>query len=124
MNRIGRVVIRNLLVITAISLSYAAIQVDPLEVNPNIKVLFENEKVRVLDERSWPSQKEGMHDHPDRVIYTLSSYTVKLIRSDGTAVLRKAEPGEVFWAPAGKHSAENVGTTELHVLTIELKEHR
>ena len=122
MKKTGRLVIGILFVIAIIFLSYSAVRQDPLEVNPNIKILFENERVRVLDERSQPGQKEEMHNHPDRIIYTLSSYKIKLIAPDGTATVREAKADEVFWVPASRHGAENIGTTELHVLSIELKE--
>ena len=32
------------------------------------------------------------------------------------------EAGEVRWNPAQQHAGENIGTTETHVMFVELKE--
>ncbi len=37
------------------------------------KVVFENDRVRVLEYRDEAGQKTSPHEHPDSVMYTLSS---------------------------------------------------
>ena len=45
---------------------------DPVEVAPNVySVLFENERVRLLEVREAPGESSAMHSHPDYVIYSL-----------------------------------------------------
>ena len=41
--------------------------------------------------------------------------------ADGREVVRDVRPGEVVWSKAQSHIGENVGTTDTHVLIVELK---
>ncbi len=104
-----------------LSISTALAQ-DPAKVSPNThKVLFENDRVRVLDIRVKPGQKVPTHSHPDYVAYALNDFKVKFTSPDGKTAEVEGKAGEATWRDAETHAAENVGTTELHVLNIELK---
>ncbi len=87
-----------------------------------VKILLENERVRVLEVRVGVGQKQAMHSHPDHLVYPLSAYQVKHIAADGYTSVGERQPGEVVWIPAESHAGENVGDTEIHVLMVELKE--
>jgi quercetin dioxygenase-like cupin family protein len=87
-------------------------------------VLFENDRVRVLDVRFGAGQKQRMHSHPDHLVYPLSAYRIRHIAEDGGTSIGERQPGEVVWIPAESHAGENVGETECHVLIVELKEAR
>ena len=53
---------------------------DPTESNPDLyKVLFENERVRVLEYRDVPGNRTTPHSHPDSVMVTLSDFDRRLI---------------------------------------------
>jgi len=88
------------------------------------KVIFENERVRVLEYRDEPGQATSPHDHPDSVMYTLSSFDRRLIAGDGDARDVSLGEGDVRWLDAQTHSGENTGQTPTHVLFVELKEPR
>jgi len=46
---------------------------DPVASNPeHYKVVFENERVRVLEYTDLPGDRTTPHQHPDSVMYTLS----------------------------------------------------
>ena len=48
---------------------------DPTITNPDkYKVIFENDKVRVLEYTDKPGDKTTPHAHPDSVMITLSSF--------------------------------------------------
>ncbi len=99
-----------------------ALAQDPVKVAPNNnKVLLENDQVRVLDVRIKPGEKEPMHSHPASVGYFLSDFKVKYTYPDGKTEVREGTAGQARWREALTHAVENVGTTELHVVTIELK---
>ncbi len=99
-----------------------ALAQDPVKVSPNThKVLFENDRVRMLDVRVKPGEKVPMHSHPANVVYFLSDSKVKFTYPDGRTEEREGKVGQAGWSEAVTHAAENVGTTELHVLNIELK---
>jgi beta-alanine degradation protein BauB len=95
---------------------------DPTETDPDrYKVVFENDRVRVLEYRDRPGDRTSPHRHPDSVMYTLSAFERRLIH-DGQHRDVKLEPGRVSWLAAQEHSGENTGSTETHVLFVELKE--
>ena len=96
---------------------------DPVKAAPKaFKVLLENDRVRVLEYRAKPGEKEPMHSHPDSFVYSLSPYNIKINFPDGTTELRKGKAGEAIWQEAETHSSENMGTADARALIIELKE--
>ena len=98
---------------------------DPTTTDPDkYKVIFENDRVRVLEYRDEPGQKTSPHEHPDSLMYTLSSFQRRLIGGSGESRDVALEPGEVRWLDAQTHSGENIGSTPTHVLFVELKESR
>ena len=95
---------------------------DPTETDPDkYRVLFENDRVRVLEYRDKPGDRTSPHRHPDSVMYTLTSFERRLIQGDQQRDVRMPA-GRANWLPAQEHSGENVGTTETHVLFVELKD--
>jgi hypothetical protein len=95
---------------------------DPAVTNPeHYKVIFQNDKVRVLEYNDQPGDKTTPHEHPDSVMYTLSSFRRRLVSGD---MQREVElgSGTVGWLPAQQHHGENIGETPTHVIFVELKE--
>ena len=96
---------------------------DPTQTDPDkYKVVFENDRVRVLEYRDEPGERTSPHDHPDSVMVTLSSFNRRLIGEGGESRDVTLERGMVRWLDAQTHSGENIGTTPTHVLFVELKE--
>jgi quercetin dioxygenase-like cupin family protein len=96
---------------------------DPTSTDPDkYKVIFENERVRVLEYRDEPGQATSPHRHPDSLMYTLSSFERRLVGESGESRDVKLETGAVRWLDAQTHSGENIGETPTHVLFVELKE--
>lgn len=94
---------------------------DPTHTDPdNYKVIFENERVRVLDFRDTPGTKTKPHQHPDSILLMLSKFSRRLTIGD---IVREVtvEGGEAVWSPAQVHAGENIGTTDTHVVFVELK---
>ena len=87
-----------------------------------LSVRFENDRVRVLELRLKPGEREGMHTHPQYVLYALTDYRVKNTSVDGTARVIDRKRGDVFWGEPVTHSGENVGETEVHAVIVELKQ--
>ena len=95
---------------------------DPTTTDPDkYRVVFENDRVRVLEFRDEPGQATRPHDHPDSVMVTLSSFERRLVAADGTARDATLGAGEVRWLDAQTHSGENIGATATHVVFVELK---
>ena len=95
---------------------------DPVVTNAeHYKVVFENDRVRVLEYSDQPGDVTTPHQHPDSAMYTLSSFRRRLVSGD---VQREValDAGSVSWLPAQEHHGENIGDTPTHVLFVELKE--
>jgi len=88
------------------------------------KVLLDNERVRVLELRLKPGENEPMHSHPEYLVYVLSPATVRMTDVHGNAKVVELASGQVSFGSPTTHAGENVGTTELHELIIELKRAR
>ncbi len=95
---------------------------DPVEVAPNVySVLFENERVRLLEVREAPGESSAMHSHPDYVIYSLGDGKVKFTSRSGESAELEISAGDVMWREAEEHATENVGETDIRALLFELK---
>ena len=95
---------------------------DPLVTNPDLyRVIFENDRVRVLEYQDRPGDKTQPHTHPDTVMYTLTSFSRRLC-ADGREVEVELPAHQVRWVSAQEHSGQNIGETITHALFIELKE--
>lgn len=95
---------------------------DPVRVAPNVyRVLFENDRVRLLEARVKPGDSSAMHGHPNYLMYGLSDGTVTFTSSSGESADVEVRTGEVAWREAEQHSAKNPGTTDLVALLFELK---
>jgi beta-alanine degradation protein BauB len=57
---------------------------DPACTDPDkYRVIFENDRVRLLEYRDQPGDKTQPHRHPDSVMYTLSSFRRRLHAGHG-----------------------------------------
>lgn len=99
-----------------------AVTMDPVESNPkHYRVLFENDRVRVLEYQDQPGEQTTPHAHPDSVMYTLSSFRRRLVSGESHRDV-ELDAGTVGWLPAQEHHGENIGDTPTHVLFVELKD--
>lgn len=95
---------------------------DPAATNPDhYTVIFENDRVRILEYADAPGVRTTPHDHPDSVMYTLSSFHRRLHSGDTHRDI-ELTAGQALWLPAQRHAGENIGDTPTHVLFVELKE--
>lgn len=93
------------------------------------RVLLENDLVRVLETIVEPGETVPLHTHRWPAVTYFRS-TTDLVRRDengtvlmDTRLLSGPLPvGQAVWTPPlGLHTLENVGTTTLHVITVEHK---
>jgi quercetin dioxygenase-like cupin family protein len=97
---------------------------DPVQTDADhYAVVFENERVRVLEYTDRPGDRTTPHEHPDSVMYTLSSFRRRLHSGDSHRDVELIA-GTTGWLPSQQHSGENIGDTPTHVLFVELKESR
>ena len=111
------------------SLSIAALMVaatafarDPAQTDGDkYKVIFENERVRVLEYKDRPGEKTHQHRHPAFVLYALVPFKRRILLPDGKAMMREFKAGDVLYSEAQTHIGENVGSTPTHVIMVEMK---
>ncbi|GAA3529611.1 hypothetical protein GCM10022234_28600 [Aeromicrobium panaciterrae] len=95
---------------------------DPAATNHTLyTVVFENERVRVLEYLDQPGDRTTPHSHPDSVMVTLSDFDRRLSVGDHQREV-SLKAGLATWLPAQTHSGENIGTTATHTIFVELKE--
>ncbi len=126
MSRIHR--FRSGAVIVALLASGAAFAQDPTVVNPkSVHATLDNPRVRVLEAQLNPGEKEQMHSHPASVIYVIAGGRVRNHFADGKTVESELATGATLYREPVTHWAENIGTTPIHLILVELKdpgEHR
>jgi hypothetical protein len=65
------------------------VTLDPVVTNPALyKVVLENDRVRVLEHTDEPGDRTTPHEHPDSVMYTLSSFRRQLYSGGVSAMSR------------------------------------
>jgi hypothetical protein len=93
-------------------------------------LLFENEHVRVLDTNIAAGDRTPVHTHRwPAAMYILSWTTFVRYDPEGQVLLDSrqvptfATPPPVVWsAPLPPHALENVGETDMHVISVEVKD--
>ena len=96
---------------------------DPIKADPqHFKVLFENERVRILEVRVEPGGKVPQHSHPSGFAYALSSFSAKTVLADGTNIVGDYKAGQFTETKPVTHMEENIGKTSAQLLLVEFKD--
>jgi aspartyl/asparaginyl beta-hydroxylase (cupin superfamily) len=82
---------------------------DAVQVAPKTtKVLYENDKIRVLEERFRKGQKVPMHSHPPHFAYAVTRLKFRLTGPDGKTAMVNMKKGDVgFSEEIDTHKVEN-----------------
>jgi hypothetical protein len=94
------------------------------------RLLFENDQVRVLDTRIAPGDMVPLHTHRWPAVNQINTWSDFVRRDANGKVLvdtrgRPAPaslPLKVWSEPLPPHTLEHVGSAELHVVSVELKD--
>jgi hypothetical protein len=86
------------------------------------KVLLENERVRVVESRIKPGEKNEMKMRNDRVIVPLKAAKIRIHSADGKTEDSEYKVGEVQFRKQGKSQTENMGKTETQNIVVTLQE--
>ena len=96
---------------------------DPAVVNgKTIRVRVDNERVRVLEAVLQPGDREQRHSHPASVYYVVEGGTMRNHAVDGTTTEVDLQAGQVVYREPLTHWAENIGTTTVRIVLVELKD--
>jgi quercetin dioxygenase-like cupin family protein len=101
-------------------------QVDALKASPaNFRLLLENDRVRVVEYALAPGERDQWHTHPARVSYVVSGGTLRITTGDGRSFVVDEKAGDTAWSePAPRHFVENLGSTAVKTILVEVKERR
>ena len=100
----------------------AKVTLDPVKVDPTRhKVVFENDRVRVLRVRFKAHDKTKQHEHPNGVAVYLTDVKAKFTLADGKTREGGGKRGDVTWAVAEKHSVQNMTAKPADIILVELK---
>ena len=87
-------------------------------VDPSMKILLENDRVRVQEHYLKPGEKIGLDSHPDKVIYAINDWKVRETYPDGTSRVVEGKAETAVWGSAKSHAVENIGTTDVRNIVI------
>src|SRR3982751_5566541 len=93
--------------VVVVTLAAAALAQDRATVVPGMKVLLDNECVRVQYHDVGVGETVPMHSHPNYVVYTLKPFKARIRLNDGTQRISQRKAGEAYWNPAITHSVQN-----------------
>jgi len=101
----------------------AARSLDPAVVNSHtVRVTLENEHVRVLEAVLKPGDREALHSHPRTVVYVIDGGRMRNHPENGTATESDLTSGQTMYREPLTHWAENIGTTTMRLVVVELKD--
>lgn len=96
--------------------------IDAVAIAPDLhKIIFENDKIRVLDVVVPPGAHADMHWHPENVGYVVAPGKLKFTKPDSTSVEAELKTGQVTNAGENSHIVDNIGNTTVQVIQVELK---
>ena len=97
-------------------------ELDPLKLSPQLYTArLENDYVRAYEYRIGPGVKDPMHAHPHGLVYIIAGGKLRSTSPDGSVTDSELKAGDLTWREGLHHSLENVGSSEVHALSIELK---
>jgi quercetin dioxygenase-like cupin family protein len=95
---------------------------DAAAVNPKtIHVTLDNDHVRVFEAILPPKWKENQHSHPTSIVYVIDGGKVLNHLPDGTSSEAIYTAGQTAYRDPVTHWAENIGTTTIRLIVVELK---
>lgn len=86
-----------------------------------VKVVIDNARVRVLEATIPPGGKENPHSHPATVIHVIEGGKARNHVGDRVGETELVA-GQTLYREPTTHWAENIGTTTIHLILVELKE--
>ncbi|MBV9081546.1 MAG: hypothetical protein JOZ62_02625 [Acidobacteriaceae bacterium] len=109
-----------------ITLGFAAVAAfaqDVVQVAPDrVKVMFENDRVRVLQFKEPGHSKLAMHSHPAYVAVGFTADDFKYSFPDGKSSDERTKAGEVTYSKPITHASENLLNPTSEAVMVELKQ--
>ena len=89
---------------------------------PDVKLLLENDHVRVLQYTLLPGALDHWHTHPPRVGYVLSGAKIRVTEAAGSHQDYDEKTGDTYWGDFSPlHDTLNMDTKPYIALLVEVK---
>lgn len=88
------------------------------------KIVFENDKVRVISHLGRPRMGvcgTGLHAHPPHLTIALTDVKAKVTLPGKDPFVAENKAGDAFWDIGGSHVVENMGSRDSRIYLVELK---
>lgn len=86
------------------------------------RVLFENEKVRILEVKIEPHEREPLHTHPYKSVTIVQAPARLRYYDEKGTLLEEVDIKGVSWKePVGIHAVENISDRAFYGYRVELK---
>ena len=86
-----------------------------------MKVLTENEHVKVFEVTVVPGATADWHSHPQHTIYALTDISMKIEEKEKQPYIIELKKGESKWFPAVTHKISNSGKKSFIAIFTEIK---
>lgn len=87
-----------------------------------IRILLENDALKVVEVKRSPGTKVPMHTHPPYIAYFPGPWEGKFTSPEGKTAEKSFQAGDLICSPKGKtHALEVIGTTDQEVVVVEFK---
>jgi len=98
------------------------IAADMMPGSSDVKVLLDNDEMKVSEATRSPGTIVPMHTHPKFFAYYIDAAKVKLTAPNGKETIKDIPAGKFLWFPEGvTHQVEIMGTANQHVIVVEFK---
>jgi quercetin dioxygenase-like cupin family protein len=95
---------------------------DAAKVAPHVyKVVFENERARVLEVMMEPGSRTALHAHPDYIFYVITPGKVRFTTATGETQEVELPAGASMCRDAEEHATENIGSGAIRATFFEPK---
>ena len=113
---------RGFVLLGAVGLLFSTVLLgqDPMQYGvKHLKVLAEDDKVRVLEYSPKKGDRTPMHSHPSMVVYVLKGGRIKFTLPDGSTKVSELKTGETLLRAPVTHADEALD--DLDAILVELK---
>jgi beta-alanine degradation protein BauB len=116
-----------LLLVTILTAIVSIKSVNAQDKKPNwpgvtIKVLTENEHVKIAEVTFAAGAVADWHSHPQHTVYAVTDIKMQIEERGKEASTVDIKKGEAVWMPAVTHKATNVGKASFTGIVTEIKE--
>lgn len=85
-------------------------------------VLHQDARVRVVDMKLDPGATDGIHNHPDEIVYFVQGGKAHISLPDGNAMDVDLADGQVLSHEGWTHTVSNTGDKPLRAIIVELQQ--